>query len=50
MKSVPNLIAYLQEFSQIFPRLVCIFLGRKAILGISNKRKRADVWGPLVSG
>jgi hypothetical protein len=31
MKSVLNLISNLQEFSQIFPHLVSIFLMQKAI-------------------
>jgi hypothetical protein len=39
IKSVSNLIFYLQEFSQIFPHLVSIFLVRKAILSISEKGK-----------
>jgi hypothetical protein len=39
IKSVSNLIFYLQEFSQIFPYLVSIFLLRKAILSISEKGK-----------
>jgi hypothetical protein len=29
MKSVTNLISYLQEFSRIYPHLVSIFLVRK---------------------
>jgi hypothetical protein len=48
MKSVPNLISYLQEFSQIFPHIVSIFLVQKAILGISEKEK-ALTCGPRLS-
>jgi hypothetical protein len=48
MKSVPNLISYIQEFSQIFPHIVSIFLVQKAILGISEKEK-ALTCGPRLS-
>jgi hypothetical protein len=34
MKSVPNFISYLHEFSQIFPHFVSIFLEWKSILEI----------------
>jgi hypothetical protein len=50
IKSVPNLIYYHQEFSQIFSHLVSIFLMQKAIFENFSKRKSADVWGPPFSG
>jgi hypothetical protein len=46
MKSVPNLISYLQEFSQIFPHLVSIFLVRKAIFENFWKWKKGWRVGP----
>jgi hypothetical protein len=39
MKSVPNLISYLQEVSQIFFTLYLLFLCRKLFLSISKKEK-----------
>jgi hypothetical protein len=33
LKSVPNWISYLHQFSQIFPHLVSIFLVRQEIFG-----------------
>jgi hypothetical protein len=39
MKSVPNLISYLQQFSQIFLTLYLFFLCEKLFLNISEKGK-----------
>jgi hypothetical protein len=46
MKSVPDLISHLQEFCQMFPHYVSIFLVQKYIF---ENGKRADVWDPPVS-
>jgi hypothetical protein len=51
MKSVPNLISYLQKFSQIFSSPCShFFLCGRPISSISEKRKNVDKWGPPVSG
>jgi hypothetical protein len=48
MKSVPNQISYLQEFSQIFLTLYLFFLCGKLFLSISEKGK-ALTCGALLS-
>jgi hypothetical protein len=50
MKSILNLISYLQEFSQIFPPLYLFFLCEKLFSSISKKRKSVDMWGPHHKG
>jgi hypothetical protein len=50
IKSVPNLISYPQEFSQVFPHLVTIFLVRKAIFENFRNMESTDRWGPPISG
>jgi hypothetical protein len=46
MKGVPNLISYLQDFSQIFPHFIYIFLARKSIFGNFWKWKICWQVGP----
>jgi hypothetical protein len=47
MKSAPNLISYLHEFSQFFPHLVSIFLVQKSDLGGFQKLENGCRWSHL---